>query len=845
MRKLPSALLISIILICILSIGGIFLYSYVNSKKVHDSLILNNVDPKTVNQIQGTIVYSGSKSGLIDYYSPSLNVTLKYDKSKYDLFEQTDRVTLSSKFGHGMNDLFGVLKLETKDNTDNDLLTYYKKYGNDVKLVSSKESDGVKWIVISYTAPFVTTVNSEVINTVISRKIGDSFFNFYVRGIDANELSNPAISDLKNLILSINTNVDKVDSNVTVLTENGKVEISFAKKDWDVIYQSNNGLSIDSRKSLKTSQARLRISTIQVYISPTKEYLLKDLTNSTSFLSTYTGYKSFRLLGNLEKTFGDTLFYGKRYEYVYGDWDDNLKHIVEKYIGFNDKNGIQISIEIEYTKNQEALYPDILKVVEGIKFNEKAKVLGSKSSNSGTTEIKKSVILGKPSVGHIFVRECQNAKFSTVTGLETLSNKTYSVCDAWFGSGFWINKDGYMITNAHVASANSIDNFIMGTYYAYKAGLYNHPSANNWVLDLLKAIDPIYLAKGIDILKLSDDDLIDLVLTNMLQLQKSGYVSISKGEKNIYIQNGKEFKVDPLSYKVLNALDHIEADLVDHNELESQTLASINKTTLTYANSDLALIKAKTRNTQYVSAKLADPESIAVGNSIYVIGFPGVADNKSIFSSGAEAIPTVTAGTISAVKPSISNSYDLVQIDASVERGNSGGPILSSDGEVIGVATYGISTGQTSGDYNAGISVQEVVKMLAKNNIKNDTGEIYNLMNGGINDMNKSYYKRAAEKFEKAILINLSTKPTLLPLIKISNDKIAGGEDKTPWITMGYIDVDNTYLVLGVVLGVILLSTIVLLVVVLRSKRKEQEQKSDQPVTPTPTITTNATSSLN
>jgi len=95
----------------------------------------------------------------------------------------------------------------------------------------------------------------------------------------------------------------------------------------------------------------------------------------------------------------------------------------------------------------------------------------------------------------------------------------------------------------------------------------------------------------------------------------------------------------------------------------------------TDARSDLALIKVDGRN-NFPFARLAD-RSPRIGDWVLAVGNP--------FGLGG----TVTAGIVSARGRNIgSGPYDdFIQIDAAVNRGNSGGPSFDIDGNVIGVNT--------------------------------------------------------------------------------------------------------------------------------------------------------------
>ena len=85
--------------------------------------------------------------------------------------------------------------------------------------------------------------------------------------------------------------------------------------------------------------------------------------------------------------------------------------------------------------------------------------------------------------------------------------------------------------------------------------------------------------------------------------------------------------------------------------------------------------------------KFARPEDIEVGQDVIAVGF-------ALDMAGA---PTVTKGVVSAVGRSLSapdpEVADLIQTDAFVNHGNSGGPLLNASGEVVGVNTYTLAGG--------------------------------------------------------------------------------------------------------------------------------------------------------
>ena len=94
-------------------------------------------------------------------------------------------------------------------------------------------------------------------------------------------------------------------------------------------------------------------------------------------------------------------------------------------------------------------------------------------------------------------------------------------------------------------------------------------------------------------------------------------------------------------------------------------------------------------------ATLADSSSLVVGQRVYALG------NPFGFSG------TMTRGIISAIRsvamPNGNKIDDAIQTDASVNPGNSGGPLLNSHGDVIGITTLIASNPNGGAEQSAGI----------------------------------------------------------------------------------------------------------------------------------------------
>ncbi len=118
---------------------------------------------------------------------------------------------------------------------------------------------------------------------------------------------------------------------------------------------------------------------------------------------------------------------------------------------------------------------------------------------------------------------------------------------------------------------------------------------------------------------------------------------------------------------------------------------------------DLALIKVDI--TGLVAATFAKPGSVQIGDAVVAIGYALALDGG----------PTVTSGIVSALKRTIETDSgalnSLIQTDAAISSGNSGGPLVNLKGEVVGINTAVARGDSESAANNIGfsISVDEVL----------------------------------------------------------------------------------------------------------------------------------------
>ena len=96
---------------------------------------------------------------------------------------------------------------------------------------------------------------------------------------------------------------------------------------------------------------------------------------------------------------------------------------------------------------------------------------------------------------------------------------------------------------------------------------------------------------------------------------------------------------------------------------------------------DLAVIRAQIIPDDMLAATMASSDKLAPGDHVFAVGFP--------FGIG----PSLTAGVVSGLKRDFMSPEGkrllthLIQFDAAANPGNSGGPLVTAEGEVVGIVT--------------------------------------------------------------------------------------------------------------------------------------------------------------
>ena len=148
---------------------------------------------------------------------------------------------------------------------------------------------------------------------------------------------------------------------------------------------------------------------------------------------------------------------------------------------------------------------------------------------------------------------------------------------------------------------------------------------------------------------------------------RSAVVRVDSGWKS-----GSGFIIDPDGLVLTN--NHVIWDANDITiSLEDGTRF---RGTVQGRDYDLDLAMIKIEASELPTVKLADSSQTPLGSEVLVVGFPLP---SQVF--------TVTKGIASAFSLELYNGAQMIQTDAAVNPGNSGGPLLDRKGQVIGIVT--------------------------------------------------------------------------------------------------------------------------------------------------------------
>ncbi len=345
--------------------------------------------------------------------------------------------------------------------------------------------------------------------------------------------------------------------------------------------------------------------------------------------------------------------------------------------------------------------------------------------------------------------------------------KNYTVSYIGLGSGFFINADGYIVTNAHVVNT-SHDIKQKGNEAGYELLFYQ----------LIQQVARDYNANPNA-----------LTRDNINFIRNYSRLTDMKVFHHVIIPDGSVYEFEEKEYGAP-----------------------------TGQGKDVAVIKIEVKNAPVLV--LGNSDVMKLQDHITVLGYPGAADtfNSGILDSKSALEASITDGKISAQKRSASGA-PVLQVSAPATHGNSGGPVITDKGEVVGLLTFGgdrVNNQEVSG-FAFAVPSSTVLEFVKEAGVTNQLGVADTAYREGLELYWDQQYSSAIPKFEEVRRL-FPQHSEVARLVQDSQQQISAGNDRsgisTGWIVIGVL------VLLFIIVAVIVIAVVVFLLMRRRSKTK-------------------------
>lgn len=224
------------------------------------------------------------------------------------------------------------------------------------------------------------------------------------------------------------------------------------------------------------------------------------------------------------------------------------------------------------------------------------------------------------------------------------SGQSFDVPNYGSGSGFFINPDGYLVTNGHV-----VDTYVK---YTNDKDAYARKVVNDFIIQ--KIIMDFKKARG---------------------REPSQYEIDAEHRRFMRTQDPQIVNHSAINYVLLSNSETLRFEVKKFSP------------SIPEGGKDIAVLKVERDNCPVIM--LGDSSKLSLQQKVFTIGFPAVVDPQRFPLLGRENTlkSSITRGDISALKTDF-KGMSVIQHDAATSPGNSGGPTVDSKGRVIGVHSY-------------------------------------------------------------------------------------------------------------------------------------------------------------
>ncbi len=310
------------------------------------------------------------------------------------------------------------------------------------------------------------------------------------------------------------------------------------------------------------------------------------------------------------------------------------------------------------------------------------------------------------------------------------------------GTGFFVTENGYLVTASHVVSAKKED------IQAEILDLDRQPSAMADFRDQLRK--SIQSDSGFSV----SDAQLDR-LSAFFQDWEAKYITLDAVDAKYYLAFGAN----------IEAGDHVTA---------TGTRATLVQAEPVYPDRDVALLKADVQSVPALRLATREPNA---GAADYVVGYPrkGYLQEAAPFNA---TVPVVLTG--GHVRDRIARSnWSAIGTDAEVTHGNSGGPVFDSNGDVLGVISFGTDTSGNAPAENYFVPSDVVKELIDKAGVKPNPGTATRAYYGALAEGDAKHYRHELPRLQ-ALADRMPADTYVKDDIVAVQSATLGGQDRTP-----------------------------------------------------------------
>ncbi len=234
---------------------------------------------------------------------------------------------------------------------------------------------------------------------------------------------------------------------------------------------------------------------------------------------------------------------------------------------------------------------------------------------------------------------------------------------------------------------------------------------------------------------------------------------------------------------------------------------------------DVAIVKIEVKNAPVLV--VGDSDKLKLQDHVTVIGYPGAADtfNTGTLDQKSQLEASITDGKLSARKAS-SSGAPILQVSAPATHGNSGGPCLNDQNEVVGLLTFRGDTvnGQEVTGFSFVVASNTVMEYVKSAGATNELGVLDRDYRDGLDLYWSGQYKNAIPKFEQVKRL-FPQHSEVDRLLQSSQQAVSEGKDQSGF-GAGWL-VGGVLVVLFLIIAVIVIGVVIFLLLRRRGKSRQ------------------------